>query len=84
MSLCLVGMHSAAASRWGLTKFSYSSFGLCVSDISRSASNLFLSINLYLSLISVLLSKDQSKCTFVVVRAAFFRRLSRMFAVTVW
>ena len=41
-ALCLVGMHSTAASRWALTKFSYSSFGVCVSDFSCSVSNLFL------------------------------------------
>ena len=58
--LCLVGMHSVAASKWALTKFSYSSFGVGVSDISWSALNLFLSVNVYLSLISLLLSKDQS------------------------
>ena len=34
LALCLVGMHSAAASKWALAKFSYSSFGLGVSDIS--------------------------------------------------
>ena len=60
IALCLVGMHSAAASKWTLTKFSYSSFGVEVSDISWSASNLFLSVNVYLSLISLLLSRDQS------------------------
>ena len=60
LDLCLVGMHSAATSRWAWTKFSYSSFGVCVSDFSCSASNLFLSVNIYLSLISQLLSRDQS------------------------
>ena len=44
--LCLVGMHSAAASKWALMKFSNSSFGVGISDISCSASNLFLSVNL--------------------------------------
>ena len=29
LALCLVDMHSAAASKWALTKFSYSSFGVC-------------------------------------------------------
>ena len=33
LALCLVGMHSAAASKWALTKFSYSSFAVSVSDI---------------------------------------------------
>ena len=46
LALCLVGMHSAAAaSRWALTKFSYLSFGVGVSDISWCESNLFLSVN---------------------------------------
>ena len=52
-------MHSAAASKRTLTKFSYSSFRVCISDFSCSASNLFLSVNVYLSLISRLLSWDQ-------------------------
>ena len=34
LALCLVGMHSAAASMGALTKFLYSSFGVGVSDIS--------------------------------------------------
>ena len=33
LAVCLVGMHSAAASMWASTKFSYSSFGIGVSDI---------------------------------------------------
>ena len=45
LALCLVGMHSAAASKWALMKFSYSSFGVCVSVFSCSASTLFLSFN---------------------------------------
>ena len=60
LALCLVGMHSATASEWALTKFSYSSFGVGVFDISCSASNLFLSVNVYLSLIFLLVSRDQS------------------------
>ena len=32
--LCLVRMNSAAASQWALTKFSYLSFGVCVSVFS--------------------------------------------------
>ena len=57
LALCLFGMHSAAASKWALTKFSYLSFGVCVSVFYWSASNLFLSVNANLSLISLLLSK---------------------------
>ena len=73
LALCFVGMHSAAASKWALTKFSYSSFGVGVSDISWSASNVFLSVNVYFSQISLLLS-----------RAAFLHRLSSIFAVIIW
>ena len=57
LALWLVGMHSVTASKWALTKFSYLSFGVGVSDISWSALNLFLSVNTYLSLISLLLSR---------------------------
>ena len=49
--LCLGGMHSAAVSKWALTKFSYSLLGVCASDNSWSASNFFLSFNVYLSLL---------------------------------
>ena len=58
--LCLVGMNSAAACKWALTKFSYSSFGVGISVCSCRASYLFLSANVYLSLISLLLSRAQS------------------------
>ena len=58
--LYLVGMHSAAAFKWAMTKFSYLSSGVCVSVFSCIASNLFLSGNTYLSLISLLLGRDQS------------------------
>ena len=34
LALCLVGMHSTVASEWALRKFSYSSLGVGVSDIS--------------------------------------------------
>ena len=57
LALCLVGMHSAATSKWALTNFSYSSFGECVS-VFCSTSNLSLSVNTYLYLISLLLSRD--------------------------
>ena len=53
VAFCLVCIHSAIASKWVLTKFSYSSFGVCVSVFSCSVSNLFLSVNAYLSLISL-------------------------------
>ena len=70
--LCLFGMHSSAASEWALTKFSYSSFGVGVSNIFWSVSNLFLSVNVYWSLKSLLLL-----CV-VIVRVTFLRRLSRV------
>ena len=60
LALCLLGMHSAAASKWALRKFSYLSFRVCVSVFTCSALNLFLSVNTYLSLISLLFSRDQS------------------------
>ena len=60
LALCLVGMHSATASMWALTKFPYSSFGVCVSVFSYSALNLFLCVNAYLTLISLLLRRGQS------------------------
>ena len=55
--LCLVGMNSAAASKWMLTKFSYSSFGVCVSAFSCRASYLFRSAIAYFCLIYLLLSR---------------------------
>ena len=57
LALCLVDMHPATTSKWALRKFPYSSFGVGVSDISWCASNLFLSVNVYLFLISLLLSR---------------------------
>ena len=58
--LCFVGMYFAAASRWVLMKFSYSSFGVRVSVFSCSAWNLFLNAIIYLSLISLWLRRAQS------------------------
>ena len=55
--LCLVGMNSVAASKWALTKFSSSSFRVGVSVCSCWASYFFLCANVYLSLISLLLSR---------------------------
>ena len=57
--LCFVGMYFAAASRWALTKSSYSSYGIRIS-IFCGASILFLNAATYLSLISLLLSRAQS------------------------
>ena len=45
LALGLVGMHWAAAvSMWTVTKFSYSSFGVRVSDIFCKTLNLFLTV----------------------------------------
>ena len=76
-------MHFTAASWCALTKFSYSSFGVLFSVFSCSVSNLFLNSNTYLSLISLLFNRAQSRCLVVAVRLAFFRRLNRIFAVTI-
>ena len=85
LALCLVGMHSPAASKWALMKFSYLSLGVSVSFFSCIASNLILSVNAYPSLISLLLSReDQSLCTMVVVQVIFLPRLSHIFTVTIW
>ena len=48
LALYLVGMHSAAASKWALTKFSYSSFEVCVSILSCSASKHIRYIYIYI------------------------------------
>ena len=53
LALCLASMHSTAAFKWALTKFSYLSFRVDVPDIFCSASNLFLSVNVYLSLVFI-------------------------------
>ena len=56
-----VVMHSATASIWELTRFSILSFGVRVSDIFWSVSNLFLSVTaIFLLLICLLSSEDQS------------------------
>ena len=60
LALGLVGMHSTAASLWAVTKFSYSSYGVCLSDMSWRLSNLFLTIIIYWLLIILLVSEDQS------------------------
>ena len=82
--LGFVGIQFAVASRCVLTKFSYSSFGVPFFVFFCSVSNLFLNSNTYLSLISLLLRRSQSQCLVVAVRVAFFRRLSCIFAVTIW
>ena len=42
LTLGLVGKHSAAASMWAVTKFSYPSFKVCLSNIPYRVLNLFL------------------------------------------
>ena len=64
-------MHSAAASMWALTKFSYSSFGVYDSGLSCRISNLFVNVNAYLSLICLLFGRDHSLYTVVIVRVVF-------------
>ena len=44
MALNLVGIVSAVASMWAVTKFLHSSFIVYVSDTSRRVSNLYLAI----------------------------------------
>ena len=65
--LSFVGVYLTAASKGALTKFSYSSFGICISVFYCRASNLFLNANTYLSLICLLLRRDQSLCLVFVV-----------------
>ena len=55
--LGLVGMNYAAVSIWALMEFSYSSFGVCVSDIARRISNFFFLI----VFISAYGSKERTK-----------------------
>ena len=45
----LVGMHSADGCKWAVTKFSCSSSGVCVSDISERVSYLFFTITVTLT-----------------------------------
>ena len=60
LALDLVDMHAAAAaSKWTVTKFSYSSFVVWLSNVSWKASNFFFTVILYLLLIFVLVSEYQ-------------------------
>ena len=81
LGLGFVGIQFAAASRCALTKFSYSSFRVSFSVFSCSTSNLFLNSKTYLSLISLLLRSHSVWWSLFVW--VFFRRLSRIFAVTI-
>ena len=55
LALGLFGIHSTAVSMCA-----YSSIGICVLDISVRVSNLFLTVDVYLFSISLLVSEDQS------------------------
>ena len=47
LALGLVGMHLAAASMWVVTKFSYFSFNVCLSDVFGRVSDLFVTVIVY-------------------------------------
>ena len=51
VTLGLIGMHSAADSKRAVTNFSYSLYGVCLSDVSKRVLNLFLAITVYWLLI---------------------------------
>ena len=70
LALGLIGMHSAAASIWAITKISNSSFGVCGSDVSWSVSNLFYTVNIYSLLIFLLESENLLQC--VVLTVSYF------------
>ena len=55
-----VGMHSTPAFVDAVTKFLYSTFGLYLSYVFWRLSNLFLTVNVYWFLISLLVNEDQS------------------------
>ena len=84
LALDLVGIYSAvAASMWALTKFLYSSFGVCVPDIFWRVSNMFFTVIIYLLLISLLVSEDQSYLVVLKVSTLFLHRLRHIYAVTI-
>ena len=83
LSIGLVHMHSATASMWALTKFPYSSFGVCVLDISWRVSNLFLTVTIYSLLIFLLVSEDQSFLVVLTIFILFWNRCGRIFAVSI-
>ena len=82
LALSLVRMHSAAASTWALTKFSYSSFGVSALNISWRSWHFFIVI-VYSLLLSVFFSGDQSQCVVLAVCVVFRWRLTRIFSVTI-
>ena len=60
LAIGLIDMHSATASLWVVTKFSYSSLVVYLSDISWRVSNFVLSITVYGLLLSHLSNEDKS------------------------
>ena len=54
----LLGMYPVDTSVWVVTNFSWSSFGVCLSDVSWRVPNLFLTHKVYWWLISLLAMKD--------------------------
>ena len=58
LAVGLLGMHSAVASMWTVTKLSYLLFGLCLSDVSWRVSKLFFTATTYWLLTSQVASKD--------------------------
>ena len=81
LALDLVGMHSAAASMWALMKFTYLSFGVCASDIFWRVLNLFHTVTIYLLLIFLLVSENQSQ--HVILTVSYFCIDLCIFAVTI-
>ena len=79
----LVVIYSAVASIWVVRKFSYSSFGLCFSDVSWEVSDLFLTVTLYWLLISLLVIEDHSYRVALTVYFIFQQRLGWLFAETI-
>ena len=79
LALSIVEMHSAAAATWAVTKFSYSSFGVCLWDTSWKVSNYFLTVSIYWFLISLLVTEEQSYYEALTVCVLFLRGFKRIF-----
>ena len=81
LALGLIDTHSAAVSMRVVTKFSYSSFEVCISDVSWRVSNLSLRI-LNIDCLYPLASEEQSYREVLLVSFLFLHRLRRIFAET--
>ena len=81
--LALAGMLLTATSIWEVIKFSYSSFGVCLSDVSWRLSNLFLTFNEYWFLKSQLAREEQLCFQLFAVRFLFLHRQRWIFAETI-